>query len=830
VNFADGLAQRPSRADLFKNYDQWREALQTDEPTEPGKLTAPAGFQVELVRAATEGEGSWINVAFDPQGRAVIAREDQGLLRLPIVQGKPGAIETIESTLKECRGLLFAYDSLYVNANHSKALYRLRDTNGDDALDEVTLLRATPGGVGHGRNNLALGPDGDIYLIHGNDVRLPADFEPADSQYRNYAADRLTPCRWDSTLFNAGATLPAGHVIRTDRDGRRWRLFAGGFRNPYGVAFNRDGELFTFDADMEWDLGAPWYRPTRINHVVSGGDFGWRQGTGKLPAWYPDSPPTTLDIGLGSPTGVKFGYSSNYPPHWRDALFVLDWSYGRIIAVHMKPSGASYRATPELFVRGRPLNVTGLDFGPDGAMYFVTGGRKTQSGLYRVRYVGPQVSAQAPTDADRAHEESCRKLRTLRRRLEALHGRQDAQAIVEAWPHLDHADPWVRYAARTAVEHQPADQWRERALSESRPVGALTALFALARVGDASVQPKLLGRLSKANLERQPADNQLLAARIYAVCIARMGRPEADVAAALQTQLEGIYPSADARVNQVVGELLVYLDSPHAVARTMPLLASAKTKDELIAYLFYLRNAKAGWTDALQRDYFAWLRKADALSGGRYIPQFVAAIRAEAVDALSIEQRAALHDLIKPPSTPKVDLPDMFKRPVVKKWTVADLEGSLDEVGQGRDFEQGKAMFQAALCMRCHRISGASPLGPDLLAMVRRSSRRDLLEAMIDPSKAIGDKYRNAILQKQDGTVVTGMVVGGDAMKIVLSTNPLNPQEQATVLKSEIDSAKASPVSPMPAGLLDTLKKEEILDLLAYLEALGNPNARNFRP
>ena len=44
-----------------------------------------------------------------------------------------------------------------------------------------------------------------------------------------------------------------------------------GYRNQYDFALNRDGEMFVYDAVMEWDMGAPWYRPTRINHGVSGG-------------------------------------------------------------------------------------------------------------------------------------------------------------------------------------------------------------------------------------------------------------------------------------------------------------------------------------------------------------------------------------------------------------------------------------------------------------------------------------------------------------------------------------------------------------------------------
>ncbi len=64
-----------------------------------------------------------------------------------------------------------------------------------------------------------------------------------------------------------------------------------GYRNQYDIALNEDGELFTYDADMEWDFGSPWYRPTRVCHATSGSEFGWRSGTGKWPAYYEDSLP-----------------------------------------------------------------------------------------------------------------------------------------------------------------------------------------------------------------------------------------------------------------------------------------------------------------------------------------------------------------------------------------------------------------------------------------------------------------------------------------------------------------------------------------------------------
>ncbi len=115
------------------------------------------------------------------------------------------------------------------------------------------------------------------------------------------------------TGFMDDSLAPQGWIARTDPDGKEWELIAAGMRNPFDIAFNRDGELFTYDADMEWDIGEPWYRPTRVNHVISGAEFGFRNGSGKWPAYYIDSFGAVVDIGPGSPTGITFGYGAKFP-------------------------------------------------------------------------------------------------------------------------------------------------------------------------------------------------------------------------------------------------------------------------------------------------------------------------------------------------------------------------------------------------------------------------------------------------------------------------------------------------------------------------------------
>jgi len=100
-------------------------------------------------------------------------------------------------------------------------------------------------------------------------------------------------------------------------------------------------------ATLEWDWGSPWYRPIRVFHSVRGGDQGFREGSGKWPEYYFDSLPAAVTIGIGCPTGVTFGTGAKFPLKYQKAMFICDWTYGRLIAVQLKPNGASYGGTWE---------------------------------------------------------------------------------------------------------------------------------------------------------------------------------------------------------------------------------------------------------------------------------------------------------------------------------------------------------------------------------------------------------------------------------------------------------------------------------------------------
>src|SRR5690606_37733254 len=134
-----------------------------------------------------------------------------------------------------------------------------------------------------------------------------------------------------------------------------------------------------------------------------------------------------INIGPGSPTGVAFGYGAKFPEKYENALFSCDWSYGKLYAVHLIPDGASYQAQAEEFITGTPLPLTDLVINPaDGAMYFAIGGRKTQSGLYRVTYTGEEKSSEPL--ADHKTLVQAQTAREIRGQLEAFHGVQDEKA------------------------------------------------------------------------------------------------------------------------------------------------------------------------------------------------------------------------------------------------------------------------------------------------------------------------------------------------------------------------------------------------------------------
>jgi hypothetical protein len=508
-------------------------------------LHLPPGFRAELLyRVPKETQGSWVSLARGAAGE--LYASDQGGLGIYRIQpaplDEPTAVTTAERIGVEvsgAQGLVWAFDSLYANV-YGKGLWRVRDTDADGRLDDARLLVPLGAGGEHGPHAVLPTADGKgLYFIGGNHVAAPP-FESSRGP-SNWSEDLLLPRLWDARGHARGILAPGGWIARCDPDGQHVELVSTGYRNQYDIALDPHGELFTYDADMEWDLGAPWYRPTRICHVTSGSEFGWRSGTGKWPAHYEDSLSAVIDLGPGSPTGVLFGTGARFPARYQRALFVLDWTFGTIYALHLEPKGSSFVATKEEFAWSKPLGVTDAVVGADGAFYFTVGGRGTQSALYRVTYVGdepvgPVSLAPLPPEVAAA--------RATRHMLESFHGHPDPAALDAAWPHLGSEDRRVRFAARIAVEAQPVATWRERALAEASPRASITALVALARQGAPEDLAAAMAALGRLPLETLPEAELLGALRAYQLVFIRLGAPVGDHRAHAVARLDGLYPSA----------------------------------------------------------------------------------------------------------------------------------------------------------------------------------------------------------------------------------------------------------------------------------------------
>ncbi len=817
--------------------------------------TAP-GFKVELLHSSDPAtEGSWINMAKDGKGRLIISgQHNEPILRVALKDGQVEKIEKLDLPISEAMGLLYAFDSLYIDGAGpgGYGLYRCKDTKGDDQYDDVKLLKKFTGGGEHGAHAVALGPDKMIYVLEGNFCDVPEGMA-ADSPHRNYKEDLLLPRQPDGNGFAVGRMAPGGFVLRTDADGKKWDLMLGGFRNAYDFAFNADGELFTFDADMEWDWGMPWYRPIRVNHCTSAAEFGWRNGAGKWPEYYADSLGAVVNVGVGSPTGVTFGTGAKFPAKYQKAFFMCDWSYGRLIAAHLTPKGSSYTAEFENFVAPAslkgdgpkaPLPLTDVVVGDDGALYFTTGGRNTQSALYRVTYTGSE-----PTAAADLHDETGAKDRQLRHELEAFHGKEDAKALDAAWPHLNSDDRALRYAARIAVESQPVADWKARALAEKQPEAALTALLALARCGVREDQPALLTALDRLPFGSLTEDQKLEKLRVLQLTFIRQGRPAVGAAGRVAAELDAEFPNKSEMVNREIAQVLIYLQTPHVAEKCLKLMAEAKTQEDMIHYLYHLRTLPIGmWTMDQRKEYFSYFTKdhkklphpaelmqwfADAgrpYGDGASFPNYMKNIFRDATSNLSDAERKELAPLLASIDQASVVSYETKPRPLVKEWKTADVLPMLDHVDKGRSFDKGRQAFLDGQCIKCHRfgIEGGA-VGPDLTAVSSRFARKDILESILEPSKVVSEQYQNIVVTTTTGKTIVGRLLEANAGRLVIQPNPLEPG-RVEVKKDDVESRSASKVSPMPEHLVDGLTADEILDLIAYLESSGRKDYKAFRP
>ena len=811
--------------------------------TPASAFRVPDGFDIELVyEVPGKDEGSWVAMCVDLKGRLIVSDQYGKLYRVtPGEAGKSGEtkVEPIEVNLGMAQGLLHTKDGLYVdvngdgilnkeepNAPRGPGLYRLQDLDGDDRFEKIDRIIPLTGGGEHGPHAIIPGPDGRLYMCAGNQTDLPEKIDRSRVP-RHWSEDHMLGRMPDARGFMANKLAPGGYILSFKPDGSDVELVATGFRNEYDIAFNPHGDLFTYDADMEWDIGTPWYRPTRVNHVVSGAEFGWRNGTGKWPEYFADSFGAVANIGYGSPTGIVFGTGAKFPAKFQNALFIADWSYGVVYAVHLDPNGATYSSTFEPFVSASPMPVTDMVIHPkDGCMYMTIGGRKTQSALYRIRYTGQESTSPAKYPDN----EAASAARTARRQLEAMHVPGAKLDIPLAMRHLGSQDRALRTAARLALEHFDSKEWRDPVAQNLPAQAAISMAIALARKGTPADQADIQKSLLRLQWDKLNTTEKLELLRAYQLSFLRLGEGTPELRGQIVSQLDSHFPTpdGDALVDRELARVLIFLGAPKVIERCISQMNGSNSAEQQIHYAFCLREVDQGWTPETRKAYFQWFYDIGTARGGASFGGFLENIRKVAIGNLDDEEKKQLGELTGPLPAPKDPLADLAPRSLVKAWSVDELADKFANKKSGFNFERGKQMFAVAQCYKCHRFSGQGGIqGPDLTASSQRFSAKDMLTAIIDPSKEISDQYEATIFQTEEETVI-GRVANLNGENIMIATNMLDPGNFTNLKRSDITEMKASKVSMMPSGLLDTLSEDEVFDLLVYLQSGGNPKSERY--
>jgi putative heme-binding domain-containing protein len=391
-------------------------------------------------------------------------------------------------------------------------------------------------------------------------------------------------------------------------------------------------------------------------------------------------------------------------------------------------------------------------------------------------------------------------------------------------------------------------EWAAKATAEADTTAGLTALLALARYGDRSTQAGLLAALEKFPLSKLPDAQKLEKLRVLGVSFIRQGRPTAEQTRKVIAEIDPLFPSANEFVNREAAIVLIYLNAPSALPKCLKLMADAKTQEDRYHYLFHLRTLPIGyWTLDQRKEYLGYYTKdrgkmahppevlkwfADAgrpYGDGNSYANFMRNFLREFVSNLSDAEKTALAGEIAAIDKTVNAVVQAKPWAFVKKWTMDEMMPLLAQVEKGRDFEKGKQAFADAHCAKCHRLGDVGgAVGPDLTAVSARFDRRAILESIIEPSKVLSDQYQNETFASADGKSVTGRVVDETKDELFIQADPLDPKRVA-IKKVDLDSRKPSPVSPMPADLANGLTKDEVLDLIAYLEAGGRKDYKAFR-
>src|SRR5688572_22015009 len=305
-----------------------------------------AGFHIQRVAGPDLSGGSY-DLCFDEQGRLLVG-DGNAVRRLKDTDGDGtyDGFEVIATGLgpRGPQGLPVWGDRLYAVGGDGLQLFEGYESGGPLVHRGRLGAKLNTGGD-HDAHTILRGPDDHIYLMAGNGSGI---------RDRRHITETNS-----SVIFEREAS-----VFRISPEGTKWECLGSGGRNPPSLGMNYLGELFSFDSDMEWHVGLPWYRPVRLNHWAIGGDQGW-QDVGAYPPYFIDCVPGILDVGRGSPDWGIFYEHTQLPKKYQDSFLVCDYRWkreskddyhttGRLLAFFLEREGAGWKAAMEVLARPKP--------------------------------------------------------------------------------------------------------------------------------------------------------------------------------------------------------------------------------------------------------------------------------------------------------------------------------------------------------------------------------------------------------------------------------------------------------------------------------------------
>jgi len=589
-------------------------------------LRVPDGFEV-VEYADSKLANDIFHMTIDPKGRVVVS--GAGYIRVLVDeknQGKATKAIDVAAPREGAQGMLWEGDWLYYSSDGGLRRIQIVD---DKAVGASELIRKTRTGNEHAIHAIRRGPDGWLYLLTGDHAGIDKSF---------------------ATLATSPIKDPIGGcVLRFTPDLKNSEIVTDGYRNPYDMDFNLDGELFTYDSDNERCVSLPWYEPTRFYHVISGGHNGWlatqRGAFWRLPDYAPDVVPPILLLGRGSPTGVACYRHVQFPEKYRGGFFLADWTFGRIYYVPVKRAGASYECQKEVFLEAvgeEGFAPTALAVHPQTGDLFVSiGGRGTRGAVYRIRHSEgarniDAVALKNLTIRTRSLErpDSMKRLIDLCKtgkpaeRLEAMlalrrHGtvRELANGLV--WT-LHDEDRHVRRVATDAM--QLLDESGRIKVAEGegfpgrlRPIGRVQVNYAL---GIVRTDPRIA--LDRAAVEvqekRATPETRCDAARVIQLALGDIVAPAArglvwegysarqtdlnkDRMAEALKALRATFPSGDADTDREISRTFAMLedDAADTLSTVAGKLTATSPPIEDFHYLIVLARLKAPRTEAITR-------------------------------------------------------------------------------------------------------------------------------------------------------------------------------------------------------------------------------------